>query len=93
MARFHGSDYFEAFQIQIRTDTLALGSVARNDPDQVEEKIQLAKDLARVLRKNVVQAKRVDTPSGEAAWSGFRVKWLFSRTADTIRRTADHRGN
>ncbi|KAG8217889.1 hypothetical protein J3R82DRAFT_6055 [Butyriboletus roseoflavus] len=58
----------KAFRIQMRTDTLALDSVARNDPGQVEEKIQLAKDLATTLRKNVVQARRVETPSGEEAW-------------------------
>ncbi|KAG6376519.1 hypothetical protein JVT61DRAFT_2512 [Boletus reticuloceps] len=58
----------KAFRIQIRTDTLALDSVARNDPRQVEEKIQLAKDLAATLRRNVVQARRVQTPSGEEAW-------------------------
>ena len=51
----------------MRTDTLALDAVARNDPGQVEEKIQLAKDLASTLRKNVVQAKRVETASGEEA--------------------------
>ena len=58
----------------MRTDTLALDAVARNDPGQVEEKIQLAKDLASTLQKNVVQAKRVETASGEEAWSGFCVK-------------------
>lgn len=63
-----------AFRIQMRTNTLALDSVAQNDSSQVEEKIQLAKDLAATLRKNVVQARRVETSSGEEAWSGFRIK-------------------
>lgn len=58
----------------MRTDTLALDSVAQNDPGQVEKKIQLAKDLATTLRKNVVQARRVETPSGEEAWSGFCIE-------------------
>jgi hypothetical protein len=58
----------------MRTDTLALDSVAQNDPGRVEEKTQLAKDLATMLRKNVVQARRVETPSGEEAWSGFRIE-------------------
>lgn len=58
----------------MRTDTLALDTTARNNPSQVEEKIQLAKDLATTLRRNVVQAKRVETPSGEAAWSGYRIE-------------------
>ncbi|KAI9570425.1 hypothetical protein HD554DRAFT_2188123 [Boletus coccyginus] len=58
----------KAFRIQMRTDTLALDSIAQNDSSQVEEKIQLAKDLAATLRKNVVQARRVETSSGEEAW-------------------------
>ncbi|KAN0076891.1 RF-1 domain containing protein [Tylopilus felleus] len=57
-----------AFRIQMRTDTLALDSVARDDPSQVEEKIQLAKDLATTLRRNVVQATRVKISSGDEAW-------------------------
>lgn len=60
----------------MRTDTLALGSAALNDVGQVEEKIQLAKDLATTLRKNVVQARRVETASGEEAWSRFRLEFL-----------------
>ena len=58
----------------MRADTLALDSVVRNDSSQVEEKIQLAKDLAATLRRNVVQARRVETPSGEEAWSEFCIE-------------------
>lgn len=66
---FHYANVIAAFRMQMRTDTLALDSVARNDPAQVEEKIQLAKDLATTLRKNVVQATKGKTHSGEEAWS------------------------
>lgn len=61
----------------MRKDTLALDDVARNDPGQVEEKIGLAKDLATTLRKNVVQARRVKTSSGEETWRRFRIVWLL----------------
>lgn len=91
LVQFHCTDFFEAFRIHMRTDTLALDSIARNDPGQVAEKIQLAKDLTATLRRNVVQAKRVETPSGEAAWRGYRVKRLFSQSVDALRRIADHR--
>ncbi|KAF9246126.1 RF-1 domain-containing protein [Melanogaster broomeanus] len=59
----------KAFRLKMRTETLALDSTARNDAGQVEEKIQLAKELAATLRRNVVQARRVEAHSGEPSWS------------------------
>lgn len=64
------SDLFPAFRIYMRAGPLALDDVARNNASKVEQKIQLAKELAATLRRNVVQAKKVETSSGEAAWSG-----------------------
>ncbi|KIJ68944.1 hypothetical protein HYDPIDRAFT_105481 [Hydnomerulius pinastri MD-312] len=59
----------KAFQVKMRTETLVLDSASQNDPKQVEEKLQLAKELATMLRRNVVQARKVEAPSGEAAWN------------------------
>ncbi|KAF9218223.1 hypothetical protein BS17DRAFT_742476, partial [Gyrodon lividus] len=59
----------KAFRLKMRVETLALDSTARNDPGRIEEKIQLAKELTTTLRRNVVQARKVEAPSGEEAWS------------------------
>ncbi|KAL4076967.1 hypothetical protein V8B97DRAFT_1359052 [Scleroderma yunnanense] len=55
-----------AFRVKMRTETLVLEGTAQNDPKQVEDKIQLAKDLAMMLRRNVVQAYKV---GGDDTWS------------------------
>ncbi|KAH7889246.1 RF-1 domain-containing protein [Phlebopus sp. FC_14] len=64
-----------AFRTKMRTETLVLDMTAQNDLKQLEEKIQLAKDLAMMLRRNVVQAQRVEGNSGEA--------WNLRFTKDT----------
>lgn len=58
-----------AFRAKMRTETLFLDGTAQNNPKQVEEKIQLAKDLAMMLRRNVVQAQRIERDSAGDAWS------------------------
>jgi hypothetical protein len=57
----------------MRAETLALDGTARGDPGRVEEKIQLAKELATTLRRNVVQARKVEKASGEEAWSMIHI--------------------
>lgn len=50
----------------MRTETLVLDDASSTDPKAVEEKIHLAQELATVLRRNVVQARKVE---GKDAWS------------------------
>ncbi|KIK97411.1 hypothetical protein PAXRUDRAFT_824951 [Paxillus rubicundulus Ve08.2h10] len=59
----------KAFRMKMRAETLALDGTALGDLGQVEEKIQLAKELATTLRRNVVQARKVEKANGEEAWS------------------------
>ncbi|KAI6006393.1 RF-1 domain-containing protein [Pisolithus marmoratus] len=58
-----------AFGLKMRTEALALDEAARNDPKQLEEKIQLAKDLAVMLRRNVVQARKIKDDTAGETWS------------------------
>ncbi|KAI6028838.1 RF-1 domain-containing protein [Pisolithus orientalis] len=58
-----------AFRLKMRTEALALDEVARHDAKQVEEKIQLAKDLATMLRRNVVQARKIESGKTGETWS------------------------
>ncbi|KAI6162519.1 RF-1 domain-containing protein [Pisolithus thermaeus] len=53
----------------MRTEALALSEVERNDPARVGEKIQLAKELAVMLRRNVVQARRIESDTTGETWS------------------------
>jgi hypothetical protein len=53
----------------MRTEALCLDSSAQHDVKLVEEKIQLARELATMLRKNVVQARRTQTQDGDDTWS------------------------
>ncbi|KAG2158425.1 RF-1 domain-containing protein [Suillus bovinus] len=53
----------------MRTEALYLDSSAQHDVKLVEEKIQLARDLATMLRRNVVQARRTQTQDGDDAWN------------------------
>jgi len=52
----------------MKTETLYLDSSAQHDVKLVEEKIQLARELATMLRRNVAQARRIQTTDGEDAW-------------------------
>lgn len=58
-----------AFRLKMRTESLALNEVERNDPGRVEEKIQLAKELAMMLRRNVVQARKIESGMDGETWS------------------------
>lgn len=60
----------------MRTDTLALDEVSQNEASWVEEKIQLSKDITTMLRRNVVQARKVDQ-AGET-WSANQVYMMGS---------------
>ncbi|KAI6005484.1 RF-1 domain-containing protein [Pisolithus albus] len=57
-----------AFRVKMRTEALALNEVERNDPGRVEEKIQLAKELAMMLRRNVVQARKIESGTDGETW-------------------------
>ncbi|KAJ8597899.1 hypothetical protein M405DRAFT_855191 [Rhizopogon salebrosus TDB-379] len=57
------------FRLKMRTETLFLNTLAQNDVKLVQEKIQLARQLATTLRKNVVQARRTQTKEGQDAWN------------------------
>jgi peptide chain release factor len=46
-----------AFRLKMRSDAIEACSIT--DSKIYEEKVQLAKDIARVLRMNVVQAKKI----------------------------------
>lgn len=50
----------------MRSDTIEARSLT--DPVLYEQKIQLAREMARVLRQNVVQAEKVQG-EGEDKWS------------------------
>ncbi len=53
-----------AFRLKIRNEVLPYSSTT--DPKQFEEKITLVQEIADVLRKNVVQARKVEhSPSAE----------------------------
>ncbi|KAG2041779.1 RF-1 domain-containing protein [Suillus americanus] len=67
---FHGDEPIQrAFRHRMRTEALYLDTSAQHDVKLVEEKIQLARDLATMLRRNVVQARRTQTQDGDDAWN------------------------
>ncbi|EGN95462.1 hypothetical protein SERLA73DRAFT_186477 [Serpula lacrymans var. lacrymans S7.3] len=59
-----------AFRLKMRTETLAITSGPPTDA-VLEEKTKLAREIAGILRKNVVQARRVsgNGANGEDVWS------------------------
>ncbi|KAJ7285688.1 RF-1 domain-containing protein [Mycena rebaudengoi] len=56
----------QAFRIKIRQDAVAARSIA--DPQLYEERNDLAREIATILRKNVVQATRLDDPQKADTW-------------------------
>ncbi|KAG2147125.1 RF-1 domain-containing protein [Suillus cothurnatus] len=67
---FHGDEPIQrAFRHSMRTEALYLDNSAQHDLKLVEEKIQLARDLATMLRRNVVQARRTQTQDGDDVWN------------------------
>ena len=50
-----------AFRLKMRKETLAIPPTA--SPQQVQEKISLAREIADVLLRNVVQAVKLDGPT------------------------------
>ena len=61
-----------AFRVKMRSEVIP-NTVAVTDPGLFEQKVTLAREIADVLRKNIVQARRVEpnggTPEGEDMWS------------------------
>lgn len=60
---------YKAFKLKMRTDVLPNASTT--DVNSFEEKIRLTKEIAEVLRKNIVQARRVENPASEEKWRMF----------------------
>ena len=59
-----------AFRTKMRSEVLPDATVT--DPKAFEDKVTLAKEIAEVLRKNVVQARRVENPgSDKEKWSAY----------------------
>ncbi|KAK7689118.1 hypothetical protein QCA50_007809 [Cerrena zonata] len=52
-----------AFRLKMRNEILPSSSTT--DPSQFEQKVTLAREVADVLRKNIVQARKVNSPSAE----------------------------
>ncbi|EIW84984.1 hypothetical protein CONPUDRAFT_87482 [Coniophora puteana RWD-64-598 SS2] len=55
----------QAFKVKMRTQDLALTSEQANAPAELQGKITLARDIATILRKNIVQARKVE---GQDTW-------------------------
>ncbi|KIK46314.1 hypothetical protein CY34DRAFT_22042 [Suillus luteus UH-Slu-Lm8-n1] len=67
---FYGDELIQrAFRHKMRTEVLCLDGSAQHDVKLVEEKTQLSRELATMLRRNVVQARRTQTQDGDDAWS------------------------
>ena len=58
-----------AFRLKLRNEILPNAAVT--DVKTFEEKISLTKEIAEVLRKNIVQARRVENPSAQEKWRKF----------------------
>ena len=54
-----------AFRLKIRNEVLPYSSNV--DPKLLEEKVTLVREIADVLRKNVVQARKVEAAAGPEA--------------------------
>ena len=52
-----------AFRLKMRNEILPTSSTT--DPSQFEGKIQLTREIADVLRKNIVQAQKIDSSTAE----------------------------
>ena len=71
-----------AFKLKLRNEILPDASTT--DPKAFEEKITLTRDIAEVLRKNIVQARRVENSSPED-----KEKWRTSPRVITSYVAAD----
>ncbi|OBZ75329.1 putative peptide chain release factor C12orf65, mitochondrial [Grifola frondosa] len=65
-----------AFRLKIRNEILPYGREV--DPKQLQEKVTLVREIADVLRKNVVQAQKVDHASSDE-----KEKWKVRITEHT----------
>lgn len=61
--------FYIAFKLKLRNDILP--NVSTTDSKTFEEKISLTKEVAEVLRKNIVQARRVENPLTQEKWRTF----------------------
>lgn len=78
-----------AFRLKIRNEVLPYS--ASVEPKQFEEKITLVREIADVLRKNVVQARKLeDARSAEEKerW-GACIRWTFLLAGLTCNRAAN----
>ncbi|KAG2157405.1 RF-1 domain-containing protein [Suillus clintonianus] len=67
---FHGDEPVQrAFRYKMRKETLYLDSSMQHDMKLVQDKIQLARELATMLRRNVVQAHRTRAQDGDDVWN------------------------
>ena len=55
--------FMVAFRLKMRNEILPTSSTT--DPSQFEGKIQLTREIADVLRKNIVQAQKIDSSTAE----------------------------
>ncbi|PCH38469.1 hypothetical protein WOLCODRAFT_136298 [Wolfiporia cocos MD-104 SS10] len=61
-----------AFRVKIRSEVLTYPS--SSDPKQFEEKIKLTREIADVLRKNVVQGVRIEEAQGPGTHDRFQLR-------------------
>ncbi|KAI0695434.1 RF-1 domain-containing protein [Cerioporus squamosus] len=61
-----------AFRLKIRNEVLPYGPTV--DPKQLEEKVTLVREIADVLRKNVVQARKVESAADAEAKERWELK-------------------
>jgi hypothetical protein len=90
--KFKTYESVSGFRLKMRTETLFLNTLAQDDVKLVQEKIQLARQLATTLRKNVVQARRTQTKEGQDAWSMSPVIVLL-KSLIRVYRSPVHRGH
>ncbi|KAH7922816.1 hypothetical protein BV22DRAFT_1016554 [Leucogyrophana mollusca] len=66
---FHGDEPLQkAFRLKMRTEVLALDGSSQENSHVFQEKVALAIEIATMLRRNVVQARRTEGDNG-AAWN------------------------
>jgi peptide chain release factor len=68
------SPLFVAFKLKMRNEILP--NATTNDVQQFEAKVTLAKEIADVLRKNIVQARLVEN-SSEEKWRTFSRSLIY----------------
>lgn len=70
-------DFCLAFRLKMRED--ALQARSKTDPDVYQDSIKLGHDVADVLRRNVVQARKVQGSQSESDKEVWRASFHISR--------------